>query len=77
MFGLDKVGKKMEYKSVEFKVMNHESYDTKLLKRRAREAAKEIYGDSEWTPDLHFNSQDSFFTKDGEEWTRTIVRRWV
>jgi len=30
-----------------------------------------------WIPDLDFNSQDSFFTNNGEAYARTYIRRWV
>jgi hypothetical protein len=45
-------------------------------KEQAMELAKEHcpYG---WTPDLYFNSQDSFFYKDKKRFARTTIRRWV
>lgn len=30
-----------------------------------------------WEPDYYFSSQNSFFTKDGKNFARTIIRRWV
>ena len=30
-----------------------------------------------WTSDDYFGFQHSFFMKDGEEWARVTVRRWV
>lgn len=30
-----------------------------------------------WEPKLYFNSQTSKFTRDGEQWARTVAERWV
>ena len=30
-----------------------------------------------WKPDMSFGSQGSFFTKDGEHYARTRIRKWV
>ena len=30
-----------------------------------------------WVPDKYFRSQDSFFKKDGKQWARCTIRRWV
>ena len=30
-----------------------------------------------WLPDLYFQSQESFFSKDGKDYARCNIRRWV
>ena len=72
--GLDRVNKKHECKGYEFKLPEC-SWDNH--KEKAIETAQELLKDSKWEPDLYFGSRDSFFQKDGEEWARTTIRRWV
>jgi len=71
--GLDRVGKKMEHKTFEFSLGKTGVF-------RDKEAAQKIVQKKcpkGWTPDDSFNSQNSFFDKDGERWARCIIRRWV
>ena len=72
--GLDKINKKHECKNYEFKLPE---CDWVSRKEVAIETVQELLKDSEWMPDLHFNSRGSFFTKDGVEWARATIRRWV
>jgi len=78
--GIDQVGKTLEVGSHEFKVPA-EIYDLKWDDRQRfnqelEELAEEglMYG---WISDNYFGSQDSFFKKDGEQWARVTIRRWV
>lgn len=70
---LDRLGKKLEVKMFEFPLHGQNVH---LLKGAVqREAVRCCPGG--WTPDLDFRSQDSFFHRDGQEWARTPIRRWV
>ncbi len=74
--GLDKVGKKMEHKVIEFPMPFH-NYQNRILIAQ-EEAEKEC--PEGWKPDLYFKSRDSFFLKDGkdgETWASCTIRRWV
>jgi len=74
--GLDKVGKRMELDTLEFPLrMKDDDYGTGR-KKFATARAKEECPDG-WTPDCYFNSQGSYFQRDGETWARCNVRRWV
>jgi len=70
--GLEKVGKKHEHKTFEFKIAD-------TIHDRNENAIKEIKKicPKGWEPDLYFSSQNSFFYKDGEYFARTTIRRWV
>lgn len=69
---LENFGKKMEHKTLEFKIPCSGSKQ----KENAIKKVSEICPDG-WEPDNYFNSQDSFFTKDGECFARCTIRRWV
>jgi hypothetical protein len=69
--GVDKVGKVREAKPLEFQLPDGETG-----KEAARAIAKRECPEG-WTPWLSFNSQFSFFTKEGENWARTTIYRWV
>lgn len=71
---LERVGTVAEHKKFEFKIGN--SVDWRDKKDEAIKLAK-LECPEGWIPDLYFSSQDSFFTKDGEQWARTTIRRWV
>ena len=75
---LDKVGKTLETRTLECPVVQAPGFmeERKGPKERALEIVTQACPD-EWKPDLYFGSQDSFFTKDGRQWCRTTVRRWV
>jgi uncharacterized protein YqgQ len=71
---LDCIGKKHESKSFEFEIsedMANSSYSNEL-----REIATKQLSEG-WIPDRHFASQNTFFTKDGKQYARCTIRRWV
>ena len=73
--GIEKVGKKMEWDTLEFPFNDHTvSYNERdeLAYQEALKACPEG-----WTPSGHFGSQGSFFDKDGVRHARTTIRRWV
>ena len=78
--GLEKVGKKMEYKSCVFELPDgytknyKSSYDDTLRDFAQNELDLENEG---WIADSFFGSQNSFFEKDGKKYARCTVRRWV
>ena len=80
VFGLDKIGKKMESASFEFELpdgfQRSKGGEDNNLNRVCWYAlrASEF---SLWEPQLYFGSQNSFFSKDGKQYARTVVRRWV
>lgn len=73
VFGLKKVGKKMEHKKMEFEIGD---FDGVTRKGAAQKKALEIIPDG-WVSDQYFGSQDSFFWRDDKEWARVTIRRWV
>lgn len=67
---LERVGKTHEHKSFEFEIPKWHD------KTFAKEYAKNNVPNG-WIPDLEFNSQTSFYEKDGKSYARTTIRRWV
>lgn len=70
---LMKVGKKMINKSFDVALPPEAGI-------REEEIAKELtikYCPEGWEPDLYFNSQGSFFKKDGINYARSTIRTWV
>jgi hypothetical protein len=74
VFGLDRVGKKHENKRFEFVVPS--DLKGKRDSEKLREHAQTLLTDG-WIADGYFSSQDSFFTKDGIDYARVTIRRWV
>jgi hypothetical protein len=72
--GLEKVGKKMEWKKLEFEIPKDTPY--KEEDNVAKEYAY-IHCPEGWTPETYFGSRDSYFTKDGKSYARCIIRRWI
>lgn len=70
VIGLDRVGKTMEHKPLEFPITNWRDDN------EAR-ATVEKYCPEGWIPDMGFNNQHTFFEKDGKRYARTTIRRWV
>jgi len=70
--GLDKLGKKMEIDKLVFEIPDDWYNEKELAMTLVKEKCPEG-----WTPDLYFNSQNSFFIKDGVRFARTTIRRWV
>ena len=71
---LEKVGKTMEHKSVEFPIDCDGFGDER--KQAAIEAAK-AHTPEGWIASEYYGSQGSFFKKDGKQWARTTIRRWA
>lgn len=70
---LDRVGKKLEKREIEFLVAEKVwLHDKELAIDLAKAATPEG-----WVADTYYGSKDSFFTKDGDQWARTTIRRWV
>lgn len=76
---IQRVGKKMEHKIIEFPIPKGLQFKSKRnndIEALAWEATVNNEG-LEWIPDLGFSSQGSFFDKDGKSYARTTIRRWV
>lgn len=71
--GLDRIGKTMEWKKLEFPCGDL-GWENK--KEKAIEISKKYIPDG-WISANHFSSNGSFFKRDGESWARTTIRRWV
>jgi len=71
---LEKVGKIRESKPLEFELATHDFGDKRMAMASAAAADRCPDG---WTPNVSFNSQDSFYTRDGKSWARTTMHRWV
>ena len=68
--GMENVGKTMEMKSFSFEIPSWNN------KEAAIEIVQKLCPEG-WEPELYFGSQDSFFRKEGKEYARTTIRRWV
>ncbi len=79
VYNLDKIGKKHENEKFCFEiphsVYDHRKYIDEIYEIGTK-ALKEEKAE-EWEMDKYFNSQDSFFSKDGKDYARAIIRRWV
>lgn len=73
---LDKVGKLHENKTYEFEITDVSSRDDDALYHAAKTSLKND-GMNEWEPDKYFRSQNSFFSKNGNNWARCTIRRWI
>jgi len=72
VIGLQNVGKKREWKKLEFPFDGAPFY----AKDEARkEMVKHV--PEGWTASGHFGSQNSFFQREGIGWARTTIERWV
>lgn len=80
--GLERVGKKHENKTFEFKkpsgIKTHGNSreEVDILHAAAIEALKES-NMNDWIPDKYFGSQNTFFRKENEDWARVTIRRYV
>lgn len=72
--GLDRVGKKHENKIFEFEIPKelHGSSNEKELQVMAQ--SKLTDG---WIAEGYFSSQNSFFSKDGKQYARCTIRRYI
>jgi hypothetical protein len=70
---LELVGKKREGDTLEFKMPDVS------IRNQHETAVKEALRvcPEGWEPATAFSSQGSFFTKNGEQWARTPIMRWV
>jgi len=80
VYGLDRVGKTLEISKHEFKVPD-ELYELRVdspdeFTQEIQELAQDGLMDG-WIADSYFGSKGSFFQKDGEQWARVTIRRWV
>jgi hypothetical protein len=71
---LERVGKKMEWKSMEFEIPKETSFYHK--KTELLELAKKALPEG-WVGEYSFNSQNSFFTHNDKRYARCTIRRWV
>jgi|JI6StandDraft_1071083.scaffolds.fasta_scaffold27640_4 hypothetical protein len=78
VFGLDKVGKTQERKDFVFEIEEtmRSSEKSKYLFAKATDVLISS-GMEDWKSDSYFGSKDSFFSKDGNHYARTTIRRWV
>lgn len=69
-----RIGKIRESKNFEFEmpVLNYPSNRASVAKMIAAKKCPDG-----WTPSTYFGSRDSFFKKDGKEYARTTIYRWV
>jgi hypothetical protein len=73
--GLDRIGKKMIHKTLEFEcgeLYHHYRKDEQKLIALCKAACPKG-----WTPDNYFGSQGSFFTKDEKRFARCTIRQWI
>lgn len=80
--GLEKVGKKHENSKFEFLLPNGWVRDYHNDRTLELSMYAQIILDSEkpnegWIIEPYFNSQDSFFEKDGKKYARCTIRRWI
>jgi hypothetical protein len=74
VFGLDRVGKKMEWKELVFTMPENVGY--KERDKIAYEQALKSVPEG-WVVSNYFGSQGTFFVKDGKSFGRATIRRWV
>ncbi len=75
VMGFDKLNKTLEVEKMSFELpegMTSYERDYNRLKTLADAALPEG-----WVHDNYFNSQDSFYQKDGKRFARVTIRRWV
>jgi hypothetical protein len=72
---LEKVGKKMLIDKLVFEVPENLFFSADSKDVAAKLAVKEC--PDGWEPQLYFNSQNSFFTKDGKAFAQCTIRKWV
>lgn len=69
---LDKIGKKLEHKIMEFEIPEDADRNGSMVSSIADSVCP-----AGWVHDNYFNSQNSFFHKDGHRFARCTIRRWV
>lgn len=76
VFGLDNIGKTMVNKRHEFEIPTGIRFGNADFKETLSELIKETLPDG-WISDNYFNSQDTFFKRDGKEYAQTTIRQWI
>ena len=76
VFELEKLNKKHEVGKLEFEIPEKYTYARAEKKDELKELANKACPEG-WVLANSFNSQDSFFHKDGKYYARCIIRRWV
>lgn len=71
---LTRIGKKHENKKFEFEITYSKTKEDLAL---ACNEALFAQGMHEWVSDNYYQSQDSFFSRDGKDYARVTIRRWV
>ena len=74
VFGLHKIGKKMEHETLEFEFPDNTTYSNR--ENLASEIAKTKCPEG-WEPDLYFGSKNSFYYENGKFYARCTIRRWI
>jgi hypothetical protein len=72
--GLEKIGKKHENKTFEFEIPS--DLANSRNENELQKLAQSLLNDG-WIAERYFSSQDSFFKKDGVQYARCTIRRWV
>ena len=72
---LDKVGKKRIQEELIIELPKETRWDEEV--KTAKKLAIKATENTEWKPSLSFDSQDSFFTKDGKKYARTRKLKWI
>lgn len=70
-----KIGKTHENKDFVFEIENR-PYSARYSDQELKELADSQLTDG-WVSDCYFGSQNSRFTKDGKEYARAVIRRWI
>jgi hypothetical protein len=72
--GIEKIGKKHENKQFEFEITKDLKYskNTDELQKLAQSQLSDG-----WIAERYFSSQNSFFEKNGVQYARCTIRRWV
>jgi len=76
LFGLDKVGKKLGIDRLEFEIPQKWIQGKRISNAALNQLALKACPEG-WEHDNRFGSQSSFFSKDGKEYARVTIRRWV
>jgi len=75
VYGLDRVGMRMEHKPFKFEVgLSDDVWNNQ--RAIAKEKIKQVCPDG-WEADTNFSFRDSFFSEGDVRWARTNIRRWV
>ena len=76
VLGLDRVGKKMEWKKHEFKLPERMPEEPKARNEILKVMANQTCPEG-WIAEPSFTSQDSFFEQGKTKYARCTIRRWI